>query len=75
MMGINMFLTAVFFRIFKSQDAYFLVLIVLMVIAISWLTYAPESPEFLIQTNDYDKLTKCLRTVMQFNKQTDEPLL
>ena len=59
--GVLQFLSAVWFYYFKNQDSYFVIMIIMMTLSIAWVyLYVPESPVFLYEIRDFDRLEKCL---------------
>jgi hypothetical protein len=43
-------------------------LVVIMFIATAWIAFiAPESPFFLLETNQYDALENCFKVISKFN--------
>ena len=66
--GILMGLTSYCFYVFKSQEVFFLFVIIIMILSTSWvILFAPESPHFLLNKGKYDQLFLCLKAVARMN--------
>jgi hypothetical protein len=66
-------LSALFFWLFRDQTSYFFFLFVIMMISLIWIgVYTPESPLFLLEKENYDKLKICLGRIAKMNGEYDE---
>ena len=66
--GFLQFLSAVWFYFMKSQDSYFVVMIILMIAAITWvLLMVPESPTFLFEIQDFERFEISLCQIAKIN--------
>ena len=67
-------LSALFFWLFRDQTSYFFFLFVIMMFSLIWIgVYTPESPLFLWEKENYDKLKICLSRIAKMNgKYEDE---
>lgn len=64
-----MIFIALIFMITKRQDIFFYTVIVLMSVAIGWVSFvAPESPQFLLSKRRFDKLEQTFKIIARVNK-------
>lgn len=67
--GVLQFLSAVWFYYLKNQDSYFVIMILMMTASIVWVHFfVPESPVFLYEIQDFERLEKCLLQVARINR-------
>lgn len=70
--GLLYLFTSWYFYSFKSQATYFLVLILMMVFSIAFiLIWAPESPQYLFESENFEELKACFQQIQRFNRNYD----
>ena len=60
--------STLWFYLTKDQTSYFIVLMVLILVAIGWIAiFVPESPLFLYEKGEFTELEKSLQMVAKLN--------
>lgn len=68
LIGVSQIIAALIFKVTRSQDLWFMFLLVSITLAIAWVTFfAPESPLFLLSKRRFDDLEKSLSVVAKIN--------
>jgi hypothetical protein len=61
-------LSALWFYTLKDQNLYFVIIVIFLLIAMLWvLIVVPESPLFLYEKHEFEKLTIALEYIAKFN--------